>query len=185
MFDVDEFIAECVACLAETDPRRAAREVLEGALADSAAIADALRPEAGGIQLLYNTPEMTVINVVWTPGMRLYPHNHEMWAVIGVYAGREDNEFFRRDPSGSGLMASNGRSLDAGELVSLGDDVIHAVSNPLRQPTGGIHVYGGDFVRNPRSMWPPPDDEEQPYDPASVDRLFAEADAAWRAAQQN
>ena len=26
------------------------------------------------------------------------PHNHEMWAVIGVYTGREDNIFWRRIP---------------------------------------------------------------------------------------
>lgn len=183
MFDVDDFIAECVACLDEPDPRRAAREVLDRALADSPAIADTLKPAQGGITLLYNTPSMTVINVVWTPGMRLYPHNHEMWALIGVYAGREDNEFFRRDPN-AGLVASNGKSLDEGDLVSLGDDVIHAVSNPLTKPTGGIHIYGGDFVKNPRSMWPPETNEETPYDPSVVNRLFAEADAAWRS-QQN
>ena len=185
MFDVDEFIAGCVGCLDETDPRKAAREVLDRALRDSPAIVDALQPEVGGIKLLYNTPEMTVINVVWAPGMQLYPHNHEMWAIIGVYTGQEDNEFFRRNPDGPGLVPSNGKSLGQGELVALGDDVIHGVSNPLRQLTGGIHIYGGDFVRQPRSMWEPPDDNEVPYDASVVDRLFKEADARWLGQQQN
>ena len=28
--------------------------------------------------------------------MTIMPHNHEMWAVIGIYTGREDNMFWRR-----------------------------------------------------------------------------------------
>jgi predicted metal-dependent enzyme (double-stranded beta helix superfamily) len=32
-------------------------------------------------------------NVVWAPKMTIMPHNHCMWAVIGVYTGREDNIF--------------------------------------------------------------------------------------------
>jgi predicted metal-dependent enzyme (double-stranded beta helix superfamily) len=30
-----------------------------------------------------------------TPGMTLGPHDHCMWAAIGVYTGGEDNTFFR------------------------------------------------------------------------------------------
>lgn len=185
MFDVDTFIADCVACLDETDPRRAAREVLERALADSPSVVNALQPDIGGIKLLYNTPEMTVINVVWAPGMQLYPHNHEMWALIGVYTGQEDNEFFRRNPDGPGLVPSNGKSLGQGDIAAMGTETIHAVSNPLRQLTGGIHIYGGDFVKQPRSMWEPPDNAEVPYDSSVVDRLFREADARWLEERKN
>jgi predicted metal-dependent enzyme (double-stranded beta helix superfamily) len=28
--------------------------------------------------------------------MTIMPHDHRMWAVIGVYTGREDNIFWRR-----------------------------------------------------------------------------------------
>ena len=44
---------------------------------------------------------LTVLNVVWAPGMVLPPHDHRMWAAIGIYAGQEDNEFFRRDGEAS------------------------------------------------------------------------------------
>jgi len=27
--------------------------------------------------------------------MTIMPHNHRMWAVIGIYTGREDNIFWR------------------------------------------------------------------------------------------
>jgi predicted metal-dependent enzyme (double-stranded beta helix superfamily) len=42
------------------------------------------------------------------------PHNHQMWAVIGVYTGREDNIFWRRIPGGGGrLEAAGARALSA------------------------------------------------------------------------
>jgi predicted metal-dependent enzyme (double-stranded beta helix superfamily) len=180
VFDVDDLIASCRACLDEPEPRRAVREVLERVTSDGEAVADALRPERAGITMLHNTPELTVINVVWAPGMRLHAHDHQMWAVISVYSGREDNEFFRRPvEAADGLVPSNGRSLDAGDVIVLGDDTIHAVSNPKQVPTGGIHVYGGDFVRQPRSMWRPPDLAEEPYDPQVVDRVFTDANTTW------
>ena len=40
--------------------------------------------------------ELTVLHVVWAPRMTIYPHDHRMWAAIGIYAGQEDNSFFRR-----------------------------------------------------------------------------------------
>ena len=65
----------------------------------------------------------------------------------------------------------------------LGRDVIHAVANPLRQFTGAIHVYGGDFFATPRSEWDPETREERPYDMQRAMKVFAEANERWRAAQ--
>ena len=56
-----------------------------------------------------------------------------------------------------------------------------AVANPTRQLTGAIHVYGGDFVNQPRSQWGPGPREERPYDLAVFNQLFDEANRAWRA----
>ena len=64
-------------------------------------------------------------------------------------------------------MRSTGRAgeqLAAGDVLLLGDDTIHAVTNPLGRLTGAIHVYAGDFVNEPRSQWGPGPVEERPYD---------------------
>ncbi len=42
----------------------------------------------------------------------------------------------------------------SGDTVLLGDDTVHSVANPSREWTGALHVYGGDFFRTGRSMWP-------------------------------
>jgi hypothetical protein len=47
------------------------------------------------------------------------------------------------------------------------------VTNPLtRAHTGAIHIYGGDFMTRPRSMWNPETLQEGPADGNSVRRMF-------------
>jgi predicted metal-dependent enzyme (double-stranded beta helix superfamily) len=177
MFDLDDFLAGCTAAVAEPEPRRAVKELLTEALAHPSEVADALAPTEGGFTLLTNGPDLTVLHVVWAPGMEIFPHDHRMWAAIGIYAGQEDNRFYRR--SGTTLVPSGGKELRTGDVALLGDDTVHGVSNPKDHLTGAIHVYGGDFVRQPRSQWGPGDLEERPYDIEEARRQFREANAAW------
>ena len=179
MFDLDDFLEQCEQARQETEPRRAIREVLDRALAEPNAVAEALAPTEGGLTLLHHTDELTVLHVVWAPKMRLYPHDHRMWAAIGIYAGQEENAFYRRNERT--LVDSGGKRLDTGDTVVLGDDTIHAVTNPREGLTGAIHIYGGDFVNQPRSQWGPGPVEERPYDYEGTLQHFAEANASWRA----
>ena len=183
MFDLDDFLSRCEEAISESEPRRAIREVLERSVADPTAVAEALAPTEGGITLMHHTDDLTVLHVVWAPGMRIFPHNHEMWAAIGIYAGQEDNEFFRRrrDADGPTLTESGGKRLVTGDTVLLGDDTIHSVTNPASVLTGAIHIYGGDFVNQPRSQWGPGDLTERPYDIDQTRSVFAAANDAWRA----
>jgi predicted metal-dependent enzyme (double-stranded beta helix superfamily) len=181
VFDVDELIADCIAARAETEPRLAVRDTLGRVLARPDDIAAALQPTEAGITLLYHAPDLTIIHVVWAPGMRLFPHNHLMWAAIGIYAGQEDNTFYRRTAPGARTIdESGGKALTVGDVLLLGDDIIHAVANPTRQLTGAIHVYGGDFVNQPRSQWGPGERAERPYNMDYVNKEFAEANRVWR-----
>lgn len=178
-FEVEHLVAECREALSAEQPLTAVRDVLDRILDQSAAVARALGRDEGGIEPLHVSPELTVLNVVWAPGMRLFPHDHRMWAAIGIYGGTEDNEFFRR--SEHGLTPSGGKSVREGEVVLLGDDAIHSVANPLSRYTGAIHVYGGDFFHQPRSEWDPESLEERPYDVNHTRRVFAEANERVRA----
>ena len=179
MFDVDALIADCQDAVRETEPRRAVRELLERTMATPNEVGDALEPRRGGLDLLYVSDELTVLHVVWAPGMRLFPHDHQMWANIGIYAGQEDNTFYRRlDDDARTVHESGGKELRVGDVLTLGTDAIHAVTNPLDKLTAAIHIYGGDFVNKPRSQWGPGPLEEQPYDMETVNRQFAEANAA-------
>lgn len=182
MFDLDNFLSDCQAANDEAEPRRAIREVLSRAMASADEVADTLAPREAGLTLLHHADDLTVLHVVWAPKMDLYPHDHRMWAAIGIYTGQEDNAFYRRSGPGSRtLTGSGGKQLTTGDTIVLGDDTIHAVANPRTQLTGAIHVYGGDFVNQPRSQWGPGPIEERPFDLDDARRQFAAANEAWQA----
>ncbi len=176
---VEDIIARCQAALAEHTPALAVRDVLDELVADHTALEQALGPvELGGITTLHNAADLTILRVAWTPGMALNPHEHRMWAVIGMYGGQEDNAFYRR--SSGGLESAGGKELPAGDVLVLGDDVIHSVANSRRDFAVAVHVYGGDFFSGERSEWDFETYEERPRDFARTRRLFDEANTRWR-----
>src|SRR5262249_50312737 len=148
MFDVDTFVASCRLARTESEPRGAVREVLERTLRRGSEVAGGLGRAAGGVEVLFNSPELTVLNLLWAPSMSLYPHDHRMWAVIGIYDGAEDNTLYRREPNG--IVRSGIKELRERDVLALGANAIHSVENPMRRFTGAIHVYGGDFINQPR-----------------------------------
>ena len=169
----DDLVGECVRAVADGDARLAVREVLERSLADGS-LNDANAHPVGGLKVLYNSADLTVLNVVWPPLFSITPHDHRMWAAIAVYGGREDNAFYRRQ--GPAIVSSGGKELSKGDVLLLGDDTIHAVANPARAYTGAIHVYGGDFVNTPRSQWDRETLTEAPYDLRAVQHEFDRAE---------
>lgn len=177
MFDTEQFIADCRSALAADESPRLVREVVARAVADPAAILKELgEPTRGGLYPLYRSEELTIINMVWAPYMTLMPHDHRMWAVIGIYTGREDNIFWRRISSRKGhIEAAGAKALAAGDAAPLKPDVIHSVVNPIPRLTAAIHIYGGDFFAAERSEWDPETLDEQRWTPEHAMRRFEES----------
>src|SRR5260370_2218798 len=148
MFALDRFIAECRAAVSLAPSHKSGRGIVARAVAGPAAVSAGVgAPGRAEVQRLYNSPELTILNVIWGPGMTIMPHNHLMWAVIGIYTGREDNIFWRRlpEPDGGRIEAAGAKSLGERDAEPLGRDIIHTVTNPLSRFTGAIHVYGARF----------------------------------------
>jgi predicted metal-dependent enzyme (double-stranded beta helix superfamily) len=177
MADLERFIADCRAAHAADKTHKAVREVVARAVAEPGAVLKWLgEPKRGEVQKLYHSPELTILNVVWAPYMTIYPHNHRMWAVIGVYTGREDNIFWKR--AGGKVEAAGAQALCARDAVPLGPEIIHSVTNPIPRLTGAIHVYGGNFFDpSHRSQWDPETLREGGYDVTRTMRIFEEANA--------
>ena len=180
MLDLDQLVADCRAALNEDPSHKLVREVVERAVSDPGAVIKTLgEPQRAEMQTLYRADDLTILNVIWAPWMNLLPHNHLMWAVIGIYTGREDNIFWRRLPGSPGgkLEAAGARALSEKDAVPLGRDIIHSVTNPLPRLTGALHVYGGDFFGVPRSEWDAETLLEQPLEGEKMRQRFEEANA--------
>jgi predicted metal-dependent enzyme (double-stranded beta helix superfamily) len=167
MFEIESFTEACIKARKEDDGHKAVKEVVERAISDPAGVLSTIgEPTRAGVFKLYNTEGLTILNLVWGPQMMLMPHNHSMWAVIGIYTGREDNIFWRKiknDPNGR-IEAAGAKALSVGETAPFGKDVIHSVTNPIPRLTAALHVYGGDFFGAHRSEWEPEHLTEQTYD---------------------
>jgi predicted metal-dependent enzyme (double-stranded beta helix superfamily) len=164
--DLDAVVAACREALTEDKPVLAVREVVASAVADAGG-GQPLVPDTG-VKLLHRSDDLTVLHVMIPSGRPpTLPHDHRMWAVVGIYGGQEDNAFYRRTPAA--LEASGGRELATGDVLAMGDDVIHAIQNPRRhEALLALHVYGGDLVAAERSMWLRDTHEERPYDDRMV-----------------
>ncbi|MFT3927669.1 MAG: hypothetical protein QM778_34380 [Myxococcales bacterium] len=177
-FELDAFIQACRVALLDGSPEKAMREVVARAVSEPAAVLRALgEPVRAGLVPLHRSEELTIMNVVWGPGMTVRPHDHRMWATIGIYTGREDNIFWRRieDEQSGKVEARGARSLSAGDCVTLGREIIHSVTNPIPRLSGAIHVYGGNLAAVARSEWDPESLLERPYDSERTARDFESA----------
>jgi predicted metal-dependent enzyme (double-stranded beta helix superfamily) len=176
MVEREAFIEHCREALNDSDAQGAVHALVARAVSDPAGVVRAFgEPTLSGVQTVYSADDLTILNIAWGPGVDLHPHDHRMWAVIGIYGGQEENRFYRR--SETGLTQHGSKDLYCKDTIALGDSVIHAVRNPRAQITGAIHVYGGDFFATPRSEWDPTTFAEHPYDVEHTMEVLAAANA--------
>jgi len=183
VFDLDTFRSECSAA-ARGGGQPVVREIVARAVAAPGDVLTALgEPRRAEVKTLHRSADLTILNVVWGPRMTVMPHNHNMWAVIGIYTGREDNILWRRVPDAAAgrIEAAGARAIGERDALPLGRDIIHSVTNPIGRLTGAIHVYGGDFFAVPRSEWDPERLLEQPGDVQKTLQLFEESNRLYAA----
>jgi predicted metal-dependent enzyme (double-stranded beta helix superfamily) len=176
MLDKEDFLEDCRAAIKGKDAQAVIRELIARAVSEPSQLMHTIgEPKRAGIETIYKADDLTILNICWGPRMEFKPHDHRIWAVIGIYTGREQNTFFRR--ADRGLAQHGTKELSAKDVAPLGAAIIHAVTNPLEQITGAIHVYGGDFFETPRSEWDPKTLHEQPFSMEHTKWAFEEANA--------
>jgi predicted metal-dependent enzyme (double-stranded beta helix superfamily) len=176
--DLERLIQDCRSMLTLQDPARSVHHVVAMAVSTPAAVTAMLgTPARGGMHTIHHSHDLTILNIVWAPGMAIMPHDHRMWSVIGIYGGCEDNLFWRRVPHDrhGRIEPTDVRTLSQGEAVVLAADVIHSVRSPASGFTAAIHVYGGDFFGARRSEWDLDSLSERPFDAEHARRLFERA----------
>ena len=143
--NIDHFVVDCIDAVASPGTERAVREGVARLVSDPQGLMQVIgTPTRAGVKRIHVTDTLTIVNVVWAPRMTLMPHNHNMWAAIGVYGGREDNIFWRRltdDPLGR-IEAAGAKALRPKDAVPLGPAIAPRGPNPTPQPAGSLPGYG-------------------------------------------
>lgn len=157
-------IERCMIALDASDPQASVEAVLLDAAKDPV-VADAISNRTKFASLvdlaIHRSDRLTLLAGALPPGFSAGPHNHNLWSVVSVCAGQEDNWFFERD--GDGLKRTGEASVVAPGVLSNDADVIHAIRNALDTPLLVLHAYGGDLFATSRSNWDPETQKEIPY----------------------
>lgn len=178
MFDVERFIEDCKSAVKADPSHKSVHEIVTRAVSEPTAVMAALgEPCRAGVTTLYHADDLTILNLAWGPHQNIMPHDHNMWAVIGMYGGREDNMFWRKIPGSADgrVEAAGAKSLSTGDCTPLGKDIIHSVLNPTLKLSAALHVYGGDFFGAHRHEWCPENLTEREMDVQASIRAFEEA----------
>ncbi|MFI0430692.1 hypothetical protein [Mariniflexile sp. HMF6888] len=179
LIEMQKFIEDCIAANKDSNPQEAVKEVLTRGVSNPQAMLKAIgEPKEAGLKVFLRSKDLTIFAASWTPQMNLMPHNHHMWANIGLYTGREDNIIWKRNKES--LEAYDVRCLFAGDVATLNTNAIHSVTNPLQRFTGGLHIYGGDFFATERSQWDPDTLIEEPSNGDVIRDIFKKANEQMR-----
>jgi predicted metal-dependent enzyme (double-stranded beta helix superfamily) len=171
----DRLIERCVDALEDSDPLGVVADLVAATVADPQRLASTVVPplDPADDGVVYRSDDLLIVNVVFPGGFATGIHDHRVPAVIGAWAGHEDNLLYRRRPSG--LEYVGGRRLEPGEVLTLAEDAVHDVHAPAASWCGALHVYLGDLGVQARSEWPSIDGLERACDAEDMERRWLEA----------
>ena len=181
--DILELIERCRDATTTEDPVSGVMEALGAFLHQPNLERHLGAADRSKYEALYRGSDLLVLHGVLPPTPTpVDPHDHRMWAVVGVYHGQEDNQLFARADDAV-LEPTERFSLTPGEIRPLDAATIHSVQAAGGRYLGAVHVYGGDLFGTRRSTWR--DGVEQPNDesalPTLFERLRAQEEALGRA----
>ena len=170
MFSIQALIERSKAAVCDPDPCESVRTVLTDLLGNPSEVA-AIFEDAGvpqgpdaplAIDTLFDDQDLRIQRIAGPKGLVSAPHSHGRWAVIGVYAGQENNRVWKRQ--GDSIVIAESYDLVHPEILILPERTsIHSIANPGPGTSHAIHVYSGLEVDKWR-MWHPRTLEERPLE---------------------
>ena len=112
MFAIDQLVADCRRASPRTSPRSRCATYSNGRLRHPPRGRGVRRRGRAGSTSSTVARSHGAACGVGAAACGCIPHNHQMWAAIGIYGGQEDNTFYRRDPDDRrSLIESGGKQL--------------------------------------------------------------------------
>lgn len=102
--------------------------------------------------LLYRRENLVLFSLVIPPGVGTPVHDHLSWGLVGLYQGRQQEDFYQRvddmdnDIGPAELEKKRSQEQGRGDYYKLipPEDDIHAVETTSEQPSVSIHLLGTD-----------------------------------------
>ena len=170
-FNLDDSIESLKEAALSSEPAIAVRRLMDAIFTDPEALAAALPTFEDDDVVLYEDNTVSIWHCRFQPNQAVPPHDHQMSAVIGVYAGTEVNVFFKAD-SGGRIEQSGRVEMMPGNVTSIGPSAIHAVECTSAEPSCGLHVYLGRLTTVDRTLFDIKTGESMPFTQGAYQRLL-------------
>jgi predicted metal-dependent enzyme (double-stranded beta helix superfamily) len=148
---LETLIAQARTAAASAAPGDALRALLTDTLEDRDAMANAIAVQAEDEVLLFEHDTCSIWPCRFDPETVLPPHEHCMTVHVAVYRGTEVQVLYRREPDS--LRYAGVKAVDAGVLLTLGPDAVHAVTANGEGQSHAIHIYQGPLTKVKRSLF--------------------------------
>lgn len=100
---------------------------------------------------LFEDDTVSIWSCRFDPEFAMPPHEHKMEVHIGVVSGIEKNIMFRRENNSLEYVKSV--NVNAGDILSIGADALHAVTAHGPEHSHALHVYLGPLTKVKRDLF--------------------------------
>jgi predicted metal-dependent enzyme (double-stranded beta helix superfamily) len=169
-FNLDSLVEVLKTASRAPEPVKNIKAIMDQVFLDPVNIAKHMPSFTEDDVIIHEDESVSIWHCRFQPGVSVPPHNHQMTATIGVYAGEERNTFYRAG-SNNGLVRDNAVDMVPGNVLSLKPSDIHSVRCTSEQPSCGIHVYLGPLSRIERSLFDWESGEAMPFTESAYEQL--------------
>ena len=175
VFDLDTLVGELKSASRDKDAATLVKSIMDRTFANPENVAQHIPEFAEDDVVLFEDDNISIWHCRFQPGMAVPPHDHQVSATIGVYAGVERNIFYKS--GGRGIEYSSEVVMVPGSVLSIGPTAIHSVECTSEEPSCGIHVYGGPLTRIERHLFDLQAGERLPFTDEAYERLKQAAES--------
>ncbi|MEP3199117.1 MAG: hypothetical protein ABJO57_14670 [Lentilitoribacter sp.] len=101
--------------------------------------------------LLFEDDTVSIWSCMFDPQFIMPAHEHKMEVHIGAVTGFEKNIMFEKN--GNSLEHTETKIVSPGEILSIHEDAIHAVSARGEKHSHALHVYMGPLTKVKRDLF--------------------------------
>lgn len=151
-FDLNELIEELKIASQSATPKPDVKAIMDRVFDDPNTIRQHIPHFEEDEINLYEDNVISIWVCRFMPGTPIPPHDHQMSAMIGLYAGIERNRFFKLETKDK-IVETGHVDMKPGDVLNIAPTAIHAVECVGNEPSCGIHVYFGPLQTIDRSLY--------------------------------
>ncbi|MDC1213347.1 hypothetical protein N8000_02570 [Rhodospirillales bacterium] len=176
-FNLDELVETIKVARREEDPVTRIKFIMDEAFKEPAAILAGMPSFEKDETTLFEDDRISIWNCRFNPGTPIPPHDHQMSAIIGIYAGIERNCFYKLQTPDK-LSSSGHTDMEPGRVLKIAPTAIHSVECISEEPSCGIHVYFGPLTKIDRSLFDLKTETRMKFTDEAFERLTTSSDLA-------